>query len=61
MRAAPATQTAFTAAPRGGMIAPYPEGAIYGENARPVADDPGTRAELTPSTDRSAVDQDSTP
>jgi small-conductance mechanosensitive channel len=55
------TQTAFTAAPRGGMIAPYPEGPIFGENARPVADDPGTSAELKPSTDRSAVDQDSTP
>jgi small-conductance mechanosensitive channel len=55
------TQTAFTAAPRGGMIAPYPDGPIYGENAAPVVDDPGTTAELKPSGDRSAVDQDSHP
>ncbi len=52
------TQTAFTAAPRGGMIAPYPDGPMFGENAQPVADDPTTTAELTPSADRSAVDQD---
>jgi small-conductance mechanosensitive channel len=52
------TQTAFTAAPRGGMIGPYPEAPLYGQNAAPVADDPTTTAELKPSADRSAVDQD---
>ena len=55
------TQTAFTAAPRGGMITPYPQGPDYGVNAEPVADDPRTSAELRPSADKSAVDQDSTP
>jgi small-conductance mechanosensitive channel len=55
------TQTAFTAAPRGGMIAPYPDGPAYGVNAEPIADDPDTSAELKPSADKSAVDQDSTP
>ena len=52
------TQTAFTAAPRGGMIRPYPEAPEYGQNAEPVADDPTTPAELKPSADRSAVDED---
>ena len=52
------TQTAFTAAPRGGMIRPYPEAPEYGLNAEPVADDPSTPAELRPSGDRSAVDED---
>lgn len=52
------TQTAFTAASRGGMIGPYPEAPDYGRNAEPVADDPTTTAELKPSTDRSAVDED---
>ncbi|GAA0330234.1 mechanosensitive ion channel family protein [Sphingomonas oligophenolica] len=52
------TQTAFTAAPRGGMIPPYPEAALYGENATPIADDPTTTVELKPSADRSAVDED---
>lgn len=52
------TQTAFTAAPRGGMIPPYPNAPEYGQNAEPVADDPSTSAELKPSADRSAVDED---
>ena len=52
------TQTAFTAAPRGGMIPPYPDAPDYGRNAEPVADDPKTTAELKPSADRSAVDED---
>ena len=52
------TQTAFTAAPRGGIIRPYPEAPEYGQNAEPVADDPKTTAELKPSADRSAVDED---
>jgi small-conductance mechanosensitive channel len=52
------TQTAFTAASRGGMVGPYPEAADYGRNAEPVADDPTTSAELRPSADRSAVDED---
>lgn len=52
------TQTAFTAAPRGGMIRPYPEAPDYGQNAELVADDPKTTAELKPSADRSAVDED---
>jgi len=55
------TQTAFTAAPRGGMIGPYAEAPSYGENAAPVTDDPSTTAELKPSANRSAVDQDSHP
>ncbi|CAN5841138.1 mechanosensitive ion channel family protein [soil metagenome] len=53
------TQTAFTAAPRGGMIGPYADAPLYGENAAPVTDDPSTTAELKPSANRSAVDQDS--
>jgi len=53
------TQTAFTAAPGGGMVAPYPEAPDHGLNAAPVADDPTTTAELKPSADRSAVDEDS--
>jgi small-conductance mechanosensitive channel len=52
------TQTAFTAAPRGGMIRPYPEAPDYGVNAAPMADNPATSAELKLSGDRSAVDQD---
>jgi small-conductance mechanosensitive channel len=52
------TQTAFTAAPRGGMIRPYPEAPVSGEDAAPVADDPTTSDELPRSRDTSAVDQD---
>ncbi|MEO9132029.1 MAG: mechanosensitive ion channel domain-containing protein, partial [Sphingomonas sp.] len=53
------TQTSFIAAPGGGMIRPYLDAPDYGANAEPVADDPTTSAELKPSTDRSAVDEDS--
>ena len=52
------TQTSFTAAPGGGMIRPYPDSPLYGENAAPMDDDPTTSAELKPSADRSAVDED---
>ena len=43
------------------MIGPYAEAPPYGENAAPVTDDPSTTAELKPSANRSAVDQDSHP
>jgi hypothetical protein len=41
------------------MVGPYPEAPDHGRNAAPVADDPTTTAELKPSADRSAVDEDS--
>ncbi|MEO7170341.1 MAG: mechanosensitive ion channel family protein [Sphingomonas sp.] len=58
------TQASFTAAALGGLIGPYPEAPPYGENAAPAADAPDasdTSIELKPSSDRSAVDQDTPP
>ena len=55
------TQTAFTAAPLGGMIRPYPEAPLTGERPVPEIDDPTTSAELKRTSDTSAVDQDAPP